>query len=62
VKGRVVSKSKIERLLAGWQHASQSEQNARDPQSMRDQPATKEQSEGEREHVARPSRHVAGLF
>jgi len=47
--------------VAGWQHASQSEQNARAPQSMREQLVSNGQPEGERDHVGRPNRHFAGL-
>ena len=48
----------------GRQHAGQSEQNARAPQSAVEQRITensKAQSKGEREHSARQSRHVAGF-
>jgi alanyl-tRNA synthetase/REP element-mobilizing transposase RayT len=49
---------------AGRQHAGQSEQNARAPQSAVEQRIaenSKAQPKGEREHAARQSRHVAGF-
>jgi hypothetical protein len=39
--------------VAGWQHASQSEQNARAPQSMCERLVSNAQPEGERDHVGR---------
>jgi hypothetical protein len=54
--------SNAERAVAGWQNASQSEQNARGPQWTCEPVALKIRSEGEREHVARSTRHFAGLF
>jgi len=57
----LVREGKIGRAFASWQHASQSEQNARGPQSKRERVALKFRSLEEREHVARLSRHVAGL-
>jgi hypothetical protein len=60
MKGAFIFASNIERAVAGWQNASQSEQNARGPQSMRERVVLKIRSQGEREHVARSTRHVAG--
>jgi hypothetical protein len=62
MKGAFIFPSNIERAVAGWQNASQSEQNARGPQSMSERVVLKIRSEGEREHVARSTRHVAGLY
>ena len=59
--GAFILVSNTERAAAGWQNASQSEQNARGTQSTREQVVLKIRSEGEREHVARSTRHVAGL-
>ena len=56
----VMREGKIERAVSGWQHASQGEQNARGPRWIRERIALKFRSVGEREHVARFSRHVAG--
>jgi hypothetical protein len=58
---RFTSDRELKRRVTGWQHASQSEQNARAPETFPEQHAWKTRDEGEREHVARPSRHVAGL-
>ena len=60
MKGALIFASNAERALAGWQNAN-SEQNARGPQSKHERVALKIRSEGEREHVARSTRHVAGL-
>jgi hypothetical protein len=60
MKGALIFASYTERAIAGWQNASQSEQNARGPKSARERVALKIRSEGEREHVARSTRHVAG--
>jgi hypothetical protein len=60
----VFSIHEVTELWLGWQHASQSEQNARAPQSTCEQlvsNAQNAQPEGERDHVGRPSRHFAGL-
>jgi hypothetical protein len=61
MKRALIFASDTERAVAGWQNASQSEQNARGPRSPRERVALKIRSEGEREHVARSIRHVAGL-
>jgi len=61
MKGALIFASNAERALAGWQNANQSEQNARGPQSKHERVALKIRSEGEREHVARSTRHFAGL-
>jgi len=61
MKGVFILASNTEPAVAGWQNASQNEQNARGPQSTRERVVLKIRSEGEREHVARPTRHVAGL-
>jgi hypothetical protein len=61
MKRAFIFASNTERAVAGWQNASQSEQNARGPQSMRERVVLKIRSQGEREHVARSTRHVAGL-
>jgi hypothetical protein len=61
MKGAFTFASNTERSVAGWQNASQSEQNARAPQSTRERVVPKIRTEGEREHVARSTRHVAGL-
>ena len=61
MKGVLIFASSTGRAVAGWQNASQSEQNARGPQSKRERVALKIRCEGEREHVARLTRHVAGL-
>ena len=60
MKGTFIFTSNSKRAVAGWQNASHSEQNARGPQSTRKQVALKFEVEGEREHVARSTRHVAG--
>ena len=62
MKGALIFASNIEREVAGWQNTSQNEQNARGPQLTRQRVALKIRSEGEREHVARSTRHFAGLF
>jgi hypothetical protein len=56
-----MSEGKIGCAVASWQHASQSEQNARGPRWIRERAALKIRREGEREHVARLTRHTAGL-
>jgi hypothetical protein len=61
MKGAFIFASNTEREVAGWQNASQSEQNARGPQSVSERVVLKIRSEAEREHVARSTRHVAGL-
>jgi hypothetical protein len=57
----LVRGGEIEQSVAGWQHASQGKTNARGPQFTRERFPLKIRSEGEREHVARLTRHVAGL-
>jgi hypothetical protein len=61
MKGAFIFASNTECAVAGWQNARQSEQNARGPRSARERVVLKMRSEGEREHVARSTRHVAGL-
>jgi hypothetical protein len=61
MRGAPIFASYTGRAIAGWQNASQSEQNARGSQSTRERVALKIRSEGKREHVARSTRHVAGL-
>ena len=61
MKGAFIFASETERAVAGWHNASQSEQNARGPQWTRERVVLKIRSEGEREHVARSTRHDAGL-
>jgi hypothetical protein len=61
MKGAFIFASNTERAVAGWQNASQSEQNARGPQATHERFVLKIRSEGEREHIARSTRHVAGL-
>lgn len=61
MKGVFILGSNTVCAVAGWQNASQGEQNARGPQSTRERGALKNRSEGEREHSARSTRHVAGL-
>jgi hypothetical protein len=61
MRGAPIFASYTGRAIAGWQNASQSEQNARGSQSTRERVALKIRSEGEREHVARSTWHVAGL-
>jgi hypothetical protein len=59
-----VSEGEVKLKLTGWQHASQSEQNARAPHPQLTCVNKISQSyvqEVEREHVARSSRHFAGL-
>jgi hypothetical protein len=48
--------------MTGWHHASQSKQNARSPYATCERRGANPQSEEERDHAGRPSRHVAGLF
>lgn len=54
MKGVFILGSNTVCAVAGWQ-------NARGTQSTRERGALKNRSEGEREHVARSTRHVAGL-
>jgi hypothetical protein len=49
MRGAPIFASYTGRAIAGWQNASQSEQNARGSQSTRERVALKIRSEGERE-------------
>jgi hypothetical protein len=57
----LVRGGEIEQSVAGWQQTTPGKKKAPRPPITRERFPLKIRSEGEREHVARLTRHVAGL-
>lgn len=59
---RFASDTRVRRVVSGRQYAGHGEHNARAPRTMHKAQILESVCAGERDHVGRPSRHVAGLF
>lgn len=61
-RNRLTSDTRVRRVVSDRQYAGQGEHNARAPRTMPKPQTSESVCAGERDHVGRPSRHVAGLF